>query len=152
MFPWCSNGQIQTNISDIFLQSHCFNLWSYTLPPYCMLYVVVYAEISHPLISPLIFSDKFLPPASAVEVIELEPFVCLSVCLHSHDWTAWPMCLCPSWQKDYRAKGLCLKGMRQVSQRSGIFIVGNISKEQEDSQFMTKILSSMRNMQGNIES
>ncbi len=35
------------------------------------------------------FQKQLLPPASAVEVIESEPFVCLSVCLsicpHSHD-------------------------------------------------------------------
>ncbi len=32
------------------------------------------------------------------------------------------VCLCPSWQKDYRAKGLSMRGTREVSQRSGIFI------------------------------
>ncbi len=30
--------------------------------------------------------NEFLPPASAVEVIELVPSVCLSVLQHSHDW------------------------------------------------------------------
>ena len=29
----------------------------------------------------------FLPPASAVEVIESVPSVCVSVCQHSHNWT-----------------------------------------------------------------
>ena len=32
------------------------------------------------------------------------------------------VCLCPSWQKDYRAKALCMRGTREVSQRSGVFI------------------------------
>ena len=31
----------------------------------------------------------WLPPASAVEVLESEPSFCLSVCKHSHDWTVW---------------------------------------------------------------
>ena len=30
-----------------------------------------------------------LPPASAVEVIESVPSVCVSVSQHSHDWTVW---------------------------------------------------------------
>ncbi len=38
----------------------------------------------------------FLPPASAVEVIELEPFVCvcLSVCPNSHDWSIFTHTYC----------------------------------------------------------
>ena len=31
--------------------------------------------------------NMFLPPVSAVEVIELEPCFCLSVCVHSHGRT-----------------------------------------------------------------
>ncbi len=52
--------------------------------------------------------------------------VCVSVCL----WTlsrrnrlTYDLDLCPSCQKDYRAKGLCLRGTREVSQRSGVFIL-----------------------------
>ncbi len=32
------------------------------------------------------------------------------------------VCLCPSWQKDYQAKGMCMWGTREASQRSGVFI------------------------------
>ncbi len=37
----------------------------------------------------------FLPPASAVEVIESELWVCVSVCVcqHSNGQTVWPMTL-----------------------------------------------------------
>ncbi len=42
-------------------------------------------------------SLAFLPPASAVEVIESEPSfresVSLWICEHSHDQTIWPMTL-----------------------------------------------------------
>ncbi len=66
----------------------------------------------------------FLPPASAVEVIESEPSVCVSVCvsvfLSVNTLMTKP---CPSGQKDYRAKRLCLWGTREVSQRSGVFIL-----------------------------
>ncbi len=33
------------------------------------------------------FTDQFLPPASAVEVIESEPSFCVSVCEHSYGRT-----------------------------------------------------------------
>ncbi len=32
------------------------------------------------------------------------------------------VCLCPSCQKDYRAKGLCMRGTREVHECSGVFI------------------------------
>ena len=35
----------------------------------------------------------FLPPASAVEVIESELSFCVSVCEHSHGGTVWPTTL-----------------------------------------------------------
>ncbi len=38
------------------------------------------------------------------------------------------VCLYPSWQKDYRAKGLCMRGTREVSQRSGVFVEHNIEQ------------------------
>ncbi len=71
----------------------------------------------------------FLPPASAVEVIESEPSFCVSVCvcvcvntLTAKPYLGWDCAyLCPSCQKDYRAKGLCMRRTREVSQHSGVF-------------------------------
>ena len=33
------------------------------------------------------------------------------------------VCVNPSWQKDFRAKGLYMRGMREVCERSGIFML-----------------------------
>ncbi len=56
--------------------------------------------------------------------------VCVCVTLTTEPFDLWPwflvwyvcVCLCPSWQKDYRAKGLCLRGTCEVSQHSGVFV------------------------------
>ena len=75
-----------------------------------------------------------LPPVSAVEVIESVPSVCVCVCVLVTTLTTERIeimlsvmcvcvCLCPSCQKDYQPKQLCMRGTREVSQRSGVFIV-----------------------------
>ena len=75
----------------------------------------------------------FLPPASAVKVIESVPSVCLCVCVCVLVTTLTTerieisvmyvcLCLCPSCQNDYQPKRLCMRGKREVSQRSGVFI------------------------------
>ncbi len=46
----------------------------------------------------------------SVSTLTAEPLLCVCVCL------------CPSCRKDYRAKGLCMRGTREVSQCSGVFI------------------------------
>ncbi len=50
-----------------------------------------------PVFGTAILNELFLPPASAVEVIEsvpsVYPCVCVSVCEHYHGWTIWPMTL-----------------------------------------------------------
>ena len=64
----------------------------------------------------------FLPPTSTVKVIELVPFVYVCVWVCETRYVCVCACVNPSWQKDFRAKGLYIKGRREVCEHSGIFI------------------------------
>ena len=72
--------------------------------------------------------SALLPPASAVEVIESVPSVCLCICQRSHGWPVgamnqihWSECVDPSWQKDW-GEATSQRWLREVRQHSGVFI------------------------------
>ncbi len=88
------------------------------MDPHRVIFIIPEHKILRHLVIPQPMSSilvRIITSASAVEVIESVPSVCVCVLV----------CVCESvsiMPKGLSAKALCMRGTREVSQRSGVFI------------------------------